>query len=76
MTAPQAIAAGLTEAQRRAVPGDYADDAISMARKVQRAVARGTGCRLTADEAMALDIIEGDGDWWNELRKILQEHPQ
>ncbi len=41
----------------------------SLRAKVQRAVKRRTGCRLTADEAFALDFMEGDGDWWNAIRE-------
>lgn len=54
----------MNEKEPRGLPGDYADDAGSMKRKVRRAVARGTGCKLTADEAMALNLIQGDGEWW------------
>jgi hypothetical protein len=42
--------------------------AESLRAKVQRAVKRGTGCRLTAEEAWTLDFMEGDGDWWNAER--------
>jgi len=52
------------------LPGDYKDDAETMRNKVQRALSRGTGCRLNADEVYALDAIFADGDWWNKPRAL------
>lgn len=46
------------------LPGDYHDDANNLARKAWRALARGTGMRLTADEVNALHQIFADGVWW------------
>ena len=57
--------------ERSAIPGageDFNAAAASLRAKVHRAVARKTGCRLTAAEAFALDFMEGDGDWWNATR--------
>jgi hypothetical protein len=41
---------------------------VAMARKVQRAASRGTGCRLTRDEVFELDRLEEGGEWWESLR--------
>lgn len=46
------------------------DAALSLRRKAHRAVARGTGCRLTNAEVEALDCMQGDGDWWNAPREL------
>lgn len=55
---------------RAALPGDYGSAAVDMALRIQKAVRKGTGCRLTADQARALDIVMGDGDWWGAIRAI------
>jgi hypothetical protein len=47
--------------------------AISLRDKVKRAAKRGTGCRLTAEEAWTLDFMEGDGDWWNAAAYVQKE---
>ena len=52
------------------LPGDYKHDAEAMRSKVQLALSRGTGCRLSADEVYALDAIFADGDWWNKSRAL------
>lgn len=50
----------------RGLPGDYKHDAETMRHKVQGALLRRRGCRLSADEVYALDAVFADGDWWNE----------
>lgn len=47
------------------LPGDYHEDANRLARKAWRALARGTGMRLTHDEVRALHLMESNGEWWN-----------
>lgn len=44
---------------------------LAAATKIMRAVHRGTGCRLTAAECVALDFAEGDGDWWQQTKSAL-----
>lgn len=50
--------------QTSGVIGDYHEDANRLARKAWRALKRGTGMHLTAEEVQALHQIEQDGDWW------------
>lgn len=66
----------MTKVERESgVVGDYHSDANSLARKAWRARKRGTGMRLSADEVVALHVMEGDGDWWNSFAALSQEAP-
>lgn len=56
--------------------GDYAEDANRLARKAWRALARGTGMHLSADEVIALHKIERDGDWWQAFNPTAQADSQ
>jgi hypothetical protein len=54
-------------AERVALPGDFANDAITFARKAWRALARGTGMHLTEAEVVAVHLIMADGEWWQQF---------
>lgn len=54
--------------------GHAANDPItSGARKIIRAMMRGTGTCLTAAECYAFDFGEGGGDWWEEQRAVVRD---
>jgi hypothetical protein len=54
-------------------PWDNSQNYTRAASKIIRALHRGTGCHLTAEEVAALDFAEGDGDWWQEAKCRLLE---